>query len=271
MAGILSTSGQRTQQPTTTPARPKRRVTLVVEPVKHRTWQDRLFDHWELSATGLGVSLGLHAVALIVLSLILLHEHRERRGGLVGSIGQESQDVSLEDSIDTKLDAPAPASELQFVEMPMQPTELALAVPDFAASDVISGKSKGGGDGNGSGEGEGLGAGIRLPVPKSAVSKGSFTVWTVPEDPEPWQKYKIIIQVKLPSGMERYRKTDLAGMMIGSDGYRQTIPDRFAEFTVQDGVAYLTVDVPGAAVLVRDRIEIRSKRLRETQTLELVF
>lgn len=132
---------------------------------------------------------------------------------------------------------------------------------------------------------------FKLPASGLAVTKGSFTAWTVPENPTPGQNYKIIIEVLLPAKLTRYRITDLTGEVTGTDKYRQKIPfdirvpsasfvtstsppTRVTRDTVVDVVknkVQFAIDVPGAARLVKDTIEISSRRLREKQQLVLVF
>lgn len=145
------------------------------------------------------------------------------------------------------------------------------------------------GDGEDGGEGDFL---FRIPESGLAVTKGSFTVWTEPEHPTPRRPYRIIIEVQLKEGTRSYRPNDLSGYVIGSDTYRQKIPfdsqkpnnsfysgeNRTLEklsptkpIRIRDNKVQLVIQVPGADRLVKDTIQIRSRRLRERQELELVF
>jgi hypothetical protein len=133
---------------------------------------------------------------------------------------------------------------------------------------------------------------FKLPKSGLAVTKGSFTAWTEPEIPEVGRPYLIIIEVRLPKGVKGYRINDLSGTVRGTDGYGQSIPfdsnQKNSSFYTDENVKHriqtgsetikvrankiqLGVQVPGAQKLVRDTIEIRSRRLREKQKLELVF
>lgn len=134
---------------------------------------------------------------------------------------------------------------------------------------------------------------FRVPESGFAVTKGSFTAWTVPEAPEPGETYRIVIQVKLPDKVETYRLSDLIGKVTGTDGYVQGIPyDRDKRFAVsytnedkqeviiesrseridvRNNKIQLVVIVPGARRLVKDTIKIKSKRLREDHEITLVF
>ena len=133
---------------------------------------------------------------------------------------------------------------------------------------------------------------FKLPESGLAVTKGSFTVWTEPESPDVGQRYMIIIEVKMPSETRVYRVNDLSGYVIGSDNYRQKIPydsqapnnsyftdeeKKLQKMTgserikVRNNKVQLAIEVPGAKRLVKDTIQIRSRKLRERQELELVF
>ena len=132
---------------------------------------------------------------------------------------------------------------------------------------------------------------FQIPETGLAVTKGSFTAWTDPPQPDPGQFYQIIIEMRLPDKVKHYRISDLSGVVTGSDGYRQVLPfDRNSPGAarVTGGSEYKTVRrnmtvnvtgtklqlairVPGAERLVKDRIRIKSRRLREEQEMVLVF
>lgn len=146
---------------------------------------------------------------------------------------------------------------------------------------------------NQSDEQAGSGSGLLFKMPESglAVTRGSFTAWTEPANPEPGQNYLIIIQIRLPDDVTRYRLSDLSGKVVGSDTYTQNIPyeesaplaagvstrdglkpvRRTDTVDVIDNKVQLAIKVPGASRLVRDTITIRSRRLRENQQLTLTF
>jgi len=138
------------------------------------------------------------------------------------------------------------------------------------------------------------GAGVLLKVPESglAVTKGSFTAFTIPANPKPREIYSIVIEVRLPDDVKKFKVNDLVGEVRGSDGYTQKLPyDSRTPYAagypaenerikVMDGSTVLDVinnrvqiivKVPGAAQLVKDIIRIRSRRLKEEQELTLVF
>ncbi|MEI7699851.1 MAG: hypothetical protein WCK86_08655 [Planctomycetia bacterium] len=138
------------------------------------------------------------------------------------------------------------------------------------------------------------GGGVLLKMPEAglAVTKGSFTAFTLPANPQPRQPYSIVIEIRLPDGDKVYRVTDLSGKVVGSDGYTQKLPydsrvpgasgypvekggiKRLESRTVLDVVrnrVQIIIKVPGGAQLVRDVISVRSRKLKEEQELELVF
>ena len=111
-------------------------------------------------------------------------------------------------------------------------------------------------------------------IPEGAVSKGSFTVWTEPNDPKPGEKYIILIEIKNLKDMEKFPRCDLSGSIIGTDGYKDYFggPNEPGFLPVKNkAVRFEALVVPGAAQLVKDVIQIKSKLLDEEQQLELKF
>ena len=67
-------------------------------------------------------------------------------------------------------------------------------------------------------------------------------------------------------------KRCVEGTVVGTDGYKQYIPGvRRGYLPVKENKAQLAIFVPAAASLVRDKIEVRSKILKEKQKLEIEF
>ena len=88
----------------------------------------------------------------------------------------------------------------------------------------------------------------------------------------------IVIEVELPKDLRlrRYPKRDLYGEVKGTDSYRSRLPgntqaERSGYLPIRNGKVQLIVGIPGAESLVKDRIKVGSKLLKESQTLELVF
>jgi|GEM_PF-1687773 len=171
------------------------------------------------------------------------------------------------------------------------------SINDRIGETAISGEDLAGDLGFGNETGDALpGGNIRRG--KNAVTKGSFTAWTVPEKPKVGRTYLIVIQIELPDKIERYRASDLRGIILGTDTYSQRLPfepriiwqhtfrlDPEDKNKVQpvnrpprdwlpikDNVVTLVVKVPGARrAQVEDTIRIKSKLLKEKQTLKIVF
>lgn len=111
-----------------------------------------------------------------------------------------------------------------------------------------------------------------LPTPPSAVILGNFSVWTEPDNPDPGQPYRIVIQIRLPEGTRVYPVSDLEGVVVGSDGYRKPIPGSTSgTLPIQGGSVRYYVPVVSADEKVEDTILIRSKMLKETQKLLIRF
>jgi hypothetical protein len=129
----------------------------------------------------------------------------------------------------------------------------------------------GSGEGQGDHNGNGTGAGRGFAMPKSGkfVTKGSFTAWTVPEDPKPGETYSIVIQVDYGKTGKRLRSGDVTGSVAGTDGYRKNFDSKNALYIPKAG--QIIVKIPGAAENIRDVIKCRSESLNESQQLEIVF
>ncbi|MEO1994035.1 MAG: hypothetical protein ABGZ17_02030, partial [Planctomycetaceae bacterium] len=213
-----------------------------------------------------------HASFLLLLLAIVLPQHSDDVGGINAVLEDGLGDAELFDQ-----EIPDTAIEVQQASDEPPPENLPV-------SELIPSAR--------SGRGSGV-ADIRLRIPKGgkAVTRGSFTAWTVPEDPVPGQQYRIVIQVKLPPQMKRYRLSDLAGRVVGTDRYQQELPvdeerpsatrimrrgklvtvRRSDLLPIRDNTVELIIFIPGAENLVRDTIHIESKILKEKQTLEIVF
>lgn len=134
---------------------------------------------------------------------------------------------------------------------------------------------------------------FKLPETGLAVTKGSFTAWTIPENPAVGDWYKIIIEVRVPDRITQYRLSDLSGTVIGTDGYSRRLPydSRWTKLStyvdesnklqevkgssrvkVRNNKVQLVLNIPPATInLTEDTIRIKSRRLRESQTLSLIF
>lgn len=227
---------------------------------------------WMKSATmtGLAVSLVVHALLLSVLAVIVFKDPSINRAlDIFGIMGEPTDDLSqIELDSSMPIDPGNDAAAVEFSDFSQIATS---DKTSFNPSESLRGVP---GTGTGSGEGgEGDGIGVAAPnIPKYAVTKGSFSAWTDPKDPEPAKSYEIVIQFRLPPNVKSYKGSDLTGMVIGTDGYKQVIKfSRTESFPVQDGNIQVRIRVPGADRLVRDTIRIESKLLREKQMIEIEF
>ena len=209
---------------------------------------------------------------------------------LMAALGDENiQDdlPQLDFSGDEALVMDTPASTIEQIAEQLQKSDSGwlrstedVALKSVVGSDSIDPNAKG--------------SGALLKVPKSglAVTKGSFTAFTIPANPKPGQTYSIVIEIRLPADVKKFRVADLSGEVKGSDKYTQKIPydsrtpyasgypvendkikplEASSVLDVVDNKVQIVVKVPGAARLVKDTIKIRSRKLKEEQELTLVF
>ncbi|WP_417390262.1 hypothetical protein [Gimesia sp.] len=247
------------------------------------------------TATGYLISLLFHSTVLTLMAIVIV-------GGIKGD-GDISTLVSLEDeqnfSLNGPLDTRIKEAGGQTTEFNvMQPIKTMTGENENTVEEIQEDFSAHLGKGTGESEGDGSGAGggdFKLKPMGNAVTVGSFTAWTVPKDPDLNEDYLIIIQVKLPASYNstRYRASDLSGLVLGTDDHRQAIPwdskwlnstftpnavgdirpvDKGDYLPLKNRVAQLIVKVPGSKIpATRDTIKIRSRVLKENQTLEIVF
>ncbi|MEZ6031629.1 MAG: hypothetical protein R3C17_00875 [Planctomycetaceae bacterium] len=113
---------------------------------------------------------------------------------------------------------------------------------------------------------------VGIKSPRNAVTAGSFSVWTEPENPDPGEPYKIVVQIRVPDDTDKYPVTDLDGVVVGSDGYQKMIPGNVHGFLpVENGHVRFEVHIVSADENVQDTVFVRSKVLREAQKLQLRF
>jgi hypothetical protein len=159
-----------------------------------------------------------------------------------------------------------------------------------------SGKGRTGNNGSGL-------SGVRTAEPANVIRAGSFSVWAWPiigkdiqgnilhaapgSSPKVFQDYHIVIRLKVPHDRKTVRLGDFGGEVVGTDQYRQKIPQDAWFFNLNgdligartgrhipviDGTAELLIRVPGAGTArVRDTITVTSRLVDEEQTIELVF
>lgn len=246
---------------------------IEAEKRRELEWHEELRERW-LSRAALrsfAVSIFTHILIAAPLSLLVFHQEITDYGfntilasqdeGFGGEELNEIPVMQMEaaggttgESLDTLLTA-------QSVSNPLGPSTL--QVPD-----AIGGFGAGEGKGVADQVGDALG-GYKMPEGGKAVSKGSFTAWTVPEDPAPGEDYKIVIQVKYKKRNQKIPKDDISGSVVGTDRFRLMISQYTSE--IIPDANQVVVFVPGAAARVRDTIRVNSALLKENQRLEIVF
>lgn len=185
-----------------------------------------------------------------------------------------------------EIDVEKPQSNVQQLSQHLQQSDSAW-LQSFNDDIVSASSAESKGDGD-----DGGGVLLKIPDQGFAVTKGSFTAFTIPATPAPMKPYRIVIEVRLPGDVKKYRVSDLKGEVIGTDGYKQFLPydknspsasrapaangketviNSSSSIDVINNRVQIIVVVPGARNLVKDRIKIRSKRLREDQELTLTF
>lgn len=254
-------------------------VIEIVPPValdqRQQNWWSRLVLaitlFWQGMYLGWGMlaSLALHTVVVLGLAITYFSTSDDIGLSMMGGFNPAKELDELDIPVDSRLDDPTGESvaQLQFTAVSALENQGSL----MNSTETVLGDLEA--DGKDPGEGDQVGElGSNIKVPESAVTRGSFTVWTEPKDPKPRSKYEIIIQVKLPANVKQYRLRDLTGMVVGTDGYRKQIKFKSTERKgVKDGVVQIAISIPGAAQLVKDTIQIRSQVLDEEQTIEIVF
>ena len=219
---------------------------------------------------GVAVSLLVHAIVLLVLACFLVSQVTPRDvmnlWGVIGDSDQAGSDLILDTELPLDGGESAP---LQMSDM-SQALESLGPKADFAESMRVGLGGKGVGEGS---DGNGTSMHVAgLKIPGHAQTKGSFSAWADPRDPKPGENYFVVIQIRLPGNVTKFRGSDISGNVIGTDSYRQAIRFKSTElFPIENGTVELRIHVPGAARLVRDTIRVESKILREKQTFEIEF
>ena len=242
------------------------------------------------SATFHLLALGTVVVISPYLGLDWLKLDEAPERPLAASLGDEEIENDLpafEFAGDISNELQTPAASIEQLTRALQISDAAslMSSNDDVLKNVIGSDAK---------EPDPEGAGVLLKVPESglAVTKGSFTAFTIPANPKPREVYQIVIEVRLPDDVKKFKVNDLVGEVRGSDGYTQKLPyDKDTPYasgypaenkriivleasTVLDVInnrVQIIVKVPGAARLVKDEIRIRSRKLKEEQELTLVF
>lgn len=241
------------------------------------------------ASCGYGVSSIVHALLLAGMSLVVYTSMDENQSISMIITDADAMPIEFTEIMDLKIEPPGGAQ----AQLPqLQPVPLNPALTDISSSLLDSAASVAGNDGDEGAPGDNLGFVISMPEGGKVVSKGSFSAWTVPEDPEPRKDYMIVIRIRLPERTKLYRISDLSGKVEGSDFYVQHLPfdperkdliprtERGGQIVpvrkndrlrVIKNHVQIMIPVKGAASLVRDAIQVKSRMLKEDQQLEIVF
>ena len=268
---------------------------------------------------GFGASVIVHLAAILTLSIWVLDIEAllpefDAEGAFRIGVKKELQDETEIALAEKRGGSTAPEPTLFNPSEFLPPKTITAKLPAEMLKRLNHVDTQGQGSGDSSEAGTGVGDGS-LPSGgakkgKNAVTKGSFTAWTIPEKPEIRKPYFIVIQVRIPKGRTRYQARDLRGVIVGTDEYRQRIPwekhlasypdPQYRRHTYrmfpgrkpptwlspkarrsilpiiegENGERYcrLLIKVPGAdAVKIQDTITVYSKMLKERQVLKIVF
>ena len=246
---------------------------------------------WLISTAscGYGVSLIFHSVVLVAMSAVVYHSMEDNQSISTIITDADAMPIEFTEIMDLTVE-PAGSSQNQLPQLTKIPITTAEA--EISSSLLDSTASNAGNNGEGGDTDEGFGFMFSMPQGGKVVSRGSFSAWTVPEDPEPRKDYMIVIRIKLPETTKLYRISDLSGKVEGSDLCEQYLPfdpnrkDLAARSELGGQIIQLRsssrlrviknhvqimIPVKGGDNQIRDTIHIKSRMLNEDQKLEIVF
>jgi hypothetical protein len=253
-----------------------------------------------------GLSVVVHCILLTVLALLVIRgaAAEPEIDALIQSGSGSGFGGELGEPVGLNLEPMMPVGTLEGGNPQMAAVDIPLdGIGGNTGAAGPFGSPDGGVAGGRGGAGHGD-AGDGFPgLPGRAVRAGSFAAWTTPQgldnhrrrfkekgkpgdSPQPGEIYHITIQIRLPADRKIYALSDLSGEVVGTDRYRQRFPQRAwitdadgelvrppstGKLKVKNRVVEIIIEVPGAARLVEDTIEVESKLLKEQQTLTLTF
>lgn len=298
--------------PSNSARRPRRRAIRIV-PVETEAeptpwWKTLVRTVVSALGVGFGISLLVHVTMLVGFGLWILDlDNLLSQFSINSGVENEGIEVKVDTEMEVELAESKKGGPIDQKETLINPSEL-VTRNDEIKSDIpadlesrinkLAAEEGRGGNASGSGTGDTDGGAKKggARVGRNAVTRGRFTVWSVPSNPDVLQSYLIGIRVQLPEKVKRFRVDDLSGMVSGDkDGHRQTIPhDRqwgppkvryrgkfinlrktgYVPVRTERGKKYATIYiwVPGSQIpKTTDTVRIRSKMLNDEQRLKIVF
>lgn len=238
-------------------------------------WHESLRERWlgKSALRSYAISIFMHVLIALPLSIVVFHQELTDLGvnTLMAVQGEALTAESLDETPVFQVDTSGGLSSDSLDKMlTASAVSNAFGPSSLKVPEDIGNVSKGEGEGTGDGIGNGLNiGGYKMPEGGKAVNKGSFTAWTVPDDPAPGEDYKIVIQVKYKKRNQKIPSGDITGSVVGTDKFRLMISPHTSEVIADAN--QVVIFVPGAAARVRDTIRVYSAMLKENQRLEIVF
>lgn len=248
---------------------------------------------WGSSAKGYYLSVVLHIVAYIFAAILFYQfSDKFRPDELVTSVQAR---LGEEDVFDDRAFEEVPDVELLTEAAPRSIEQISsnLEIADDGTIETLNRDLFSSAKSDDDGTDAGSQLLFKLPERGLAVTKGSFTAWTDPSNPGVGDWYRIIIEVKVPEKIKSYSFSDLEGTVVGTDGFKRKVPydtrwKRYSSYVDEennlkmiesrsrvkprDNKVQVVIRIPPASInLTKDTIQLKSRRLREKQTLELVF
>lgn len=283
------------------PSMEPKRSEVMAEIVQEKSLWQVICDQFNGNeGAGLAISFVVHLILLMVLAVPVLDSFENEEGFTTLVDNAMDEHVIFDAPLDTLVAMPETSSAQDALEAKIfDPTS---AYQEFIPELKVDQQTALAGEGDGTGNDGELGGG-RVAEPENAVRAGNFSVWNWPifpgriagqprfgtpgESPKIYQSYFIVIRIKAPKEKKFVRLSDFSGSVVGTDGYRQKIPDDAYFFRangdlmkarsnmrmpVIDGTAELLIKVPGASYAeVKDTIRVYSRIIDEEQEIELVF
>lgn len=267
-------------------------------PLHVRLWRQINGDE----GAGFALSFVVHVILLAIFSIPVVRHLRHEEGYTTLVQDAFEEQVVFDDPVDTSIPLPevdssaGDALQSKLLDPLSHESEMTIPEVKLADSTSLEGDSSSGREGSGA-------SGVRIAEPKNAIRAGNFSVWPWPlqpfkvdgkevhgkpgEFPKVSQDYSIVIRIKVPDDRRTVGLHEFSGTVVGTDGYQQKIPQDAWYFNTKgdlvrarsgrrlpviEGTVELLIRVPGAAsAQVKDTIEVHSRTLDETQTIELVF